>query len=91
MITSLAFRFRKFTFITPTQFDQNLVVFPKLLELDLLRLQNNLNDHALSKILNACLKSLKVFKLGYGTTSQSLGLGSLSTVALAKCKLLKKL
>jgi hypothetical protein len=59
--------------------------------LDLLRFHNNLNDHSLSKLLNACLKSLKVFRLGYGTTGQSLGLGSLSTVALAKCKLLKKL
>ena len=67
LITFLTIKPRKFTFISPTVFDQNLLVFPKLQELDLLRFHNNINDHSLSKLLNACLKSLKVFRLGYGT------------------------
>ncbi len=37
MIQSLTLKVRKFNFISPTVLDQNLIVFPKLQELDLLR------------------------------------------------------
>lgn len=42
-------------------------------------------------MLNACTKTLVIFKLGYGASTASLGLGSLSTVALCKCRNLKRL
>jgi hypothetical protein len=42
-------------------------------------------------MLNACTKTLVTFKLGYGASAASLGLGSLSTVALCKCRNLKRL
>ena len=42
-------------------------------------------------MLNACTKTLVGFKLGYGASAASLGLGSVSTVALCKCRNLKRL
>ena len=42
-------------------------------------------------MINACTKSLASLKVGYGTNSQNLGFGPLSTIALAKCKGLKRL
>ena len=91
MITNLSIRCRDFKFISPTVLENHLVTFPKLVDLDLLRFQNSINDNALSKLINACTKTLVSFKLGYGASAASLGLGSLSTVALSKCRNLKRL
>jgi hypothetical protein len=91
VISTLAIRCRDFKFISPTVLENYLVTFPRLMELDLLRFQNSINDSALSKMLNACTKTLVGFKLGYGAGSATLGLGSLSTVALCKCRKLKRL
>jgi hypothetical protein len=71
--------------------ENHLSIFPKLVELDLLRFNNCIFDTTLAKVLNSCTKSLTSFKIGYGCTSERLGLGSSSTIALAKCRLLKKL
>ena len=64
---------------------------PRLRELDLLRFQNAINDVALARLVNACIRSLEGFKLGYGGNAASLGMGSQTTVALSKCKNLKRL
>ena len=44
MISTLAIRCRDFKFISPTVLETYLVTFPKLVELDLLRFQNSIND-----------------------------------------------
>jgi len=91
VLTNLAIRCRDFKFISPTVLEQHLVTFPKLVDLDLLRFQNSINDQALSRLINASTKSLASFKLGYGASAASLGMGSLTTMALAKCRQLKRL
>ena len=91
VLTNLTIRCREFKFISPTVLEQNLVTFPKLVDLDLLKFQNWINDQALSRLINACTKTLTSFKLGYGGATANLGMGSLTTMALAKCRLLKRL
>ena len=44
MISTLAIRCKDFKFISPTVLGDYLVTFPKLVELDLLRFQNSIND-----------------------------------------------
>jgi hypothetical protein len=43
-ISTLAIRCKDFKFISPSVLENYLVTFPKLLELDLLRFQNSMND-----------------------------------------------
>lgn len=43
-ISTLAIRCRDFKFISPTVLETYLVTYPKLMELDLLRFQNSIND-----------------------------------------------
>jgi hypothetical protein len=43
-ISTLAIKCKDFKFISPSVLENYLVTFPKLLELDLLRFQNSIND-----------------------------------------------
>lgn len=90
-VTSLTIKCKSLTFISPSALEKDLITLPKLKELDLIRFNNAINDTTLARLLNACTKSLTNFKIGWGCNTQSLGFGLQSTIALAKCKLLKRL
>ena len=81
MIKSFAIKIRTFKNVTQTFIDSTMITFPKLVELDLLKYQN-INEASLARLINGCIKSLKVFKVSYACN----GLGMQSIISLAKCR-----